>query len=438
MSGPLGSSQWMYSSGAAGYQINDSLRFEDGSSAYLSRTPASTTNRRTMTFSFWMKRGLLTYSANYLSLFSAYPNTSAIDYIAFSPSSDSLRVWFNGSTSADLITTQVFRDPASWYHIVVAIDTTQATSSNRIKIYVNGNQVTTFSTANYPALNYETYWNNSSYASAIGANLNGPQGYFDGYLSDIHFIDGQALDPTSFGQFTDGYWEAKDYAGTYGTNSVHLDFNGNTNDASGNGNNWTANNISAHDYVPDSPTNNFATINPLAKSTYASMSEGNLKIVWSDNASAQLAANPSTITLPNSGKWYFELSNAQANGNNGIGIGICDATQIASGGNVTPANYYLYRSAANNAFNGYYSDTGSAGGLTSFLGSTPVVGIAVDLNAGKFWAAVNNTWQGSGSPNPATGTDAGFSSISNCVTWVPFVGGWEWTGSFTTATVNSA
>jgi len=212
----------MYASGAEVTQ--QSLKFNSSDSAYLKHTPASTTNRRTMTFSFWMKRGLLTYSANYLGLFSAYPNTSAIDYIAFSPSSDSLRVWFNGSTSADLITTQVFRDPASWYHIVVAIDTTQATSSNRIKIYVNGNQVTTFSTANYPALNYETYWNNSSYASAIGANLNGPQGYFDGYLSDVYFIDGQALDASSFGQFTNGYWKKKDYSGSYGTNGFHLTF----------------------------------------------------------------------------------------------------------------------------------------------------------------------------------------------------------------------
>jgi len=190
------------------------------------------------------------------------------------------------------------------------------------------------------------------------------------------------------------------------------------------------------DVVPDSPTNNFATLNPLAKSQYASLSEGNLKIAWSNYASANLAANPSTITLPRSGKWYFELSNASGDGNNGIGIGICNATQIANGGNATPTNYYLYRSDAANTFNGYYSDTGNAGSLTTFLGSSPVCGIAVDLDAGKFWAAVNNTWQGSGSPNPATGADAGFSSISTSVTWVPFVAGWEWTGSATTATVN--
>jgi hypothetical protein len=273
--------------------------------------------------------------------------------------------------------------------------------------------------------------------------------YFDGYLSDVNFVDGLALTPTSFGEFKNGVWIPIDTSGlTFGTNGFRLQFDqvgvgtASTStigaDTSGNTNHFTSSGIVASDCaMPDSPENNFAVINPLAKSTYASMSEGNLKIVWSDNASAQLAANPSTITLPNSGKWYFELSNAQADGNNGIGIGICDATQIASGGNVTPTNYYLYRSDANNTLNGYLSDTGSTGSLTTFLSShSNVVGIAVDLDDGKFWAAVNNTWQGSGSPNPATGTDAGFSSISNSVTWVPFVAGWEWTGSVTTATVN--
>ena len=109
-----------FDSNTGGYRISRSVRLRSAASAYFNRTPASTTNRRTMTFSFWMKRGLLTYSANYLELFTAYPGTSAIDQISFSPSSDSLRVWFNGSSSADLITTQVFRDPSAWYHVVVA------------------------------------------------------------------------------------------------------------------------------------------------------------------------------------------------------------------------------------------------------------------------------------------------------------------------------
>ena len=232
-----------------GYQISRSVRFRQSASAYFNRTPATTGNRQIMTFSFWMKRGLLTYSANYLELFTAYPGTSAVDQIAFSPSSDSLRVWFNGSSSADLITTQVFRDVSAWYHIVICIDTTQATASNRIKVYANGSQITAFSTATYPAQNYNTYWNSTSYAAAIGTNLNGPQGYFDGYLAEVNFIDGQQLTPSSFGETNavTGVWQPKKYGGTYGTNGYYLNFSDNSastaatigKDYSGNSNNLT-------------------------------------------------------------------------------------------------------------------------------------------------------------------------------------------------------
>jgi len=354
------------------------------------------------------------------------------------------------------VTTQVFRDPSAWYHLVLAFDSTQATAANRVKIYVNGTQVTSFSTSVDPSLNYSSIVNTAT-AHSIGRVALPTGFYLDGYFTEVNFVDGQQLTPSSFGSTnsTTGVWQPAKYTGTYGTNGFYLPFTDNSalttasnaglgKDFSGNANYWVTNNISitagaTYDSMTDVPTltsataANFATLNPLGKSTYASMAGGNLNISWSNNASANLAANPATISLPSSGKWYFELSNASADGNNGIGIGICNVTQIANGGDSTPGTYYLYRSDASNSFNGYYSNAGAGSTGSTFIGGA-VCGIAVDLDNGKFWAAINNTWQGGG--NPATGTSPGYSGISNSVTWVPFVGGWNWTGTATSASIN--
>jgi len=348
-------------------------------------------------------------------------------------------------------TTSVYRDPSAWYHIVLSVDTTQATPA--VNLYVNGVQVTAFSTnTNTLAQNDNTQVNNTN-PHYLGKALTAD--YLDGYMADINFIDGQALTPSSFGQTNPvtGVWQPIAYSGTYGTNGFKLNFSNGTStttlgyDSSGNSNNWTTNNISltagsTYDWMIDSPTpyagssygvGNYATLNPLGKSTYANISNGNLNISWSDNASANFAANSATITLPSSGKWYFELSNATADGNNAIGVGICDVTKIANGGNTTPTTYYGYRSDANNSFIGYQSNAGSGSTGSTFLGGA-ICGIAVDLDNGKFWAAINNTWQGGG--NPATGTSPGYSGISNATTWVPFIGGWEWTGTVCLASIN--
>ena len=383
----------------AGYKIQRSLRFRSAASAYFNRTPASTGNRQVMTFSFWMKRGLLTYSSNYLMLFNAYPGSSAVDIIAFSPSSDSLRVWFNGSASADLITTQVFRDPSAWYHVVVAIDTTQATASNRIKMYVNGSQITSFSTATYPTQNYSTYWNSSSYVSAIGANLNGPQAYFDGYLAEVNFIDGQALTPSSFGQ-TDavtGVWQPKKYAGTYGTNGFYLPFSDNTSattlayDKSGNSNNWTPNNISTtagatYDSMTDVPTltsataANYCTWNPLNFTTGFGIADGNL------NANIPNIRGVSATIGMASGKWYAETTLSQT----GV-LGITLATYSNSAASATPFEVtggYGYITTGNKRNAGMDSAYGAS------YTSTDIIGIAFDADAGTLTFYKNGTSQG--------------------------------------------
>jgi hypothetical protein len=222
MSTPIGSSQWMYATGAAAPQ--QSLKLNDDESQYLSWTPAAAGNRRTWTWSAWVKRGNIGTTQD---IFIAGSNASGQLSTQFTITSGNiLQVYstISGSSAAILLqTTQVFRDPSAWYHFTLTANTTDGTASNRVKLYVNGEQVTSFSTATYPSQNYDTAINNNV-IHTLGRFSVAAANHFDGYLSDINFIDGQALDASSFGQFTDGYWEKKDYAGSVGTNGFHLTF----------------------------------------------------------------------------------------------------------------------------------------------------------------------------------------------------------------------
>ena len=192
----------------AGYTIERSLRFNSADSAYLDRTPSSAGNRKTWTWAGWVKRSAF---ANYQNIFGAEQDTNNRLRIEFS-NTDTLIVGAKtgGSDTIVVTTSQVFRDSSAWYHIVFAIDTTQATSTDRVKLYVNGIQVTSFSSTTYPSLNYDTFVN-ATVAHGIGA-YGIPATYFNGYLADVHFIDGHALDPASFGEFDDnGVWQPKEY-----------------------------------------------------------------------------------------------------------------------------------------------------------------------------------------------------------------------------------
>ena len=212
---------------SGGYNLENSLRFRSAASAYLSRTPASTTNRKTFTWSSWVKRGKL--GARQHLFVSANPvvNTSGQqEFQLCFGASDKIEITSGVSAVSldfDFATTQVFRDPSAWYHIVLAIDTTQATSTNRIKLYVNGVQVTSFSTATYPALNYDTSVNLINFSHRIGGS---GSAYLDGYQTEINLIDGQALTPSNFGNYNldTGAWQPKKYTGTYGTNGFYLPF----------------------------------------------------------------------------------------------------------------------------------------------------------------------------------------------------------------------
>ena len=269
-------------SASTGYNLTRSLRTRASASAYLSRTPASATNRTTYTLSAWIKRGSL--GVGDCALFGAQTDANNRLFFRFE-ANDTLNLYFNvAGTAYDSATSMVFRDPSAWYHIVIAIDTTQATATNRVKVYVNGTQQT-LGTYSAPPQNTNTQWNNTV-AQYIGKK-DTASNFFDGYMTEVYSIDGQALTPSSFGSTsaTTGVWQPAAYTGSYGTNGFYLPFTDNSalttssnaglgKDFSGNGNYWTTNNISitagvTYDSMTDVPTltsataANFAVLNPL-------------------------------------------------------------------------------------------------------------------------------------------------------------------------------
>lgn len=229
---------------SGGYSIDRSVRFNSADSSYLNRTFTTATNAGIYTFSAWVKRSALSDGVFFSGGTGSSVDTNWLGFV-----SDGLAFSFADGT-AYLITTAVYRDPSAWYHILAAVDLTQATASNRVKLYVNGTQITSFSSSTYPNQN-GTYYINRANQHTIGARYRSSiDTYFNGYIADAHFVDGQALTPSSFGETdANGVWQPKQYTGTYGNNGFRLPFSNNATsaalgtDASGNNNTWTVNNV---------------------------------------------------------------------------------------------------------------------------------------------------------------------------------------------------
>ncbi len=248
--------------GAAGaFSIDRSLRFNPADSAYLNRTPSSAGNQKTFTLSFWIKRSK---ESNIILLCNADVSANNGFYLAIY--SNKLFVeTYTTSSQWKVETDRLFRDFSAWYSIVISVDTTQSTASDRVKIYVNGVQETSFNTSNYPSQNYDTLLNNTTF-HAIGRAGQNTANKFDGYMADVHLIDGSALDATSFGEFdNNNVWQPKDTSSlTFGTNGFRLKFDDNSSnsalgtDSSGNGNDWNVNNLNAASgATPTSPSANY-------------------------------------------------------------------------------------------------------------------------------------------------------------------------------------
>jgi hypothetical protein len=363
------------------FPLQRSVRLRASNTAYFNRTLTTPTSSTIWTWSAWVKRGALTGTYR---LFGASTTT----YLTFN-SSDQLNLTLNGVSAAT--STAVFRDPAAWYHIVYQQNGSAQT------IYVNNASVATGTTA--------ASIFNTAIAHQIGAA--NTTNYFDGYLTEINFIDGQALTPASFGSInsTTGVWQPNKYTGTYGTNGFYLNFNDNSNntaatigkDNSGNSNNWTPNGISVtagvtYDSMLDVPTNtgstnaNFAVMNPLIASINGStLSEANLKFT------SPLAATGGCLGTigVSSGKWYWEVTHGGiVSGSNDLYIGIDSNSSPTAWGN-TSATMYSYWSSNGNKVNN--------ASLTAYGASyttNDVIGVALDMDVGTLTFYKNNTSQG--------------------------------------------
>ena len=397
--------------------IQRSLRIDQGTTdlngANYSRTFGSG-DRKTFTISLWVKKcntpGNIGDGDDQYSMLSAGgggSGASAGNFFFYND--DTLRFTSNPqpSTILQLITNRRFRDVDAWYHVMAVLDTTQATESNRAKIYVNGVQETSFSTATYPSQNNTTVYLNGAFnhrvgSNSLGSDLTASYGNFNGYFAEYNFIDGQALEPSSFG-FTDpqtGMWMPKRYEGTYGTNGFYLDFSDNTStttlgiDKSPNGNDFAPEDVRLSDSVTDTPTNNFCTLNSLncivnSNNYAAKLREGNLLMVGGDVHAA------STFNLPKSGKWYAEFSKYGNGAPQAISVTRANRVMTSYDGALGLADHVQYVS------NGEVGNRtrGSTSDATTWQDDADiVVAMAVDMDNGAVYFARANTWINSGVP----------------------------------------
>jgi hypothetical protein len=394
-----------------GYEVDNSLRFDDGSSDSLSHTQSTPTNADKITFSFWVKLADTLTGGGDRTIIGERTDANNQSYLYFR--NDQTLGFYqvqSGSANFDFRSTRVFRDQSAWYNIVVLFDTAQATSTNRFKIYVNNEEITNWNANTYPSQNDNVRLNGATETLKIGGDLNQTDCSF--YLAEFVYCDGQALDPTSFGEFDEdsGIWKPIDVSGlTFGTNGFYLDFENSGSlgaDVSGNGNNFTVNNLTSIDQTTDTPTNNFATLNPLQTdhSGNTAFSEGNNKFQATTTDWVGTASTQGT----NTGKWYaeFKLSTLTTAAMIGIATdvylsdrGVTDYVGFTSGlSNYAYAKYLTGGVDANEGkirdqsetYNSYGSNTG---------GSTEdIIGVALDLDNNKVYWSVNGTWENSGDP----------------------------------------
>ena len=301
------------SAASGGFEVANSLRFNDGSSDYLSRSNGTPTSLRKYTFSAWVKK---TATGALHTLYSNGTNADNYMYIHFNNSTEQLEYVDvkSGAYQVNLKTTRVFRDPSAWYHIMIAVDTTQGTNTNRVKFYINGVQETSFVETTYPDQNDDLILNGSN--TNIGRYVIESSRYYDGYMSEVVFVDGTQQANTDLGEFDSdsGIWKPIDVSGlTFGDNGFYCEFketgtsanaSGIGADTSGNTNHLSVTNITATDQATDTCTNNFCTMNPLIPTTNATFSQGNCKLTI--GGSSIQGAGIGTFGLT-AGKWYFEV-----------------------------------------------------------------------------------------------------------------------------------
>jgi hypothetical protein len=383
--------------------VTNSLRFNDGSSDYLNRTTGTATSTTKFTFSTWVKRSKISGSVILFSFSDPSDGNNEL-YFRFMDN-DTLQVFSqkSGTKIIERKTNRVFRDVSAWYHLVLQIDTTHGNVSDRIRIYVNGVQETSFSTETNPNQNETiTYINNATFE--IGRKSTSSNLHMDGYLAETVFLDGLDHNATFFGEFDSdtNIWKPIDVSGfNFGNNGFYLDFENSGslgNDKSGNGNNFTVNNLTSIDQSTDTCTNNFATLNPLhfgttIPSSYSSLSEGNTKFV-STQGGSPYPYYFSTMAV-SQGKWYAEFKRVNSTAMIGIATGVADSFL---GNNAN--DYAMYE-------NGQVFTSGSGSSYGDAMDDNDIIGVAMDLDNNKLYFSNQGVFQNSGNPTSgSTGTGA--------------------------------
>jgi len=395
---------------STGYEIDQSIRFDQGANAYLSRTPSSAGNRRNWTFSAWIKFSM--HSTNgYHNIFAVRQDSN--DYFEMARevnNSGDYRLAINnqvsGTNSFYFITNRQFRDPAAWYHLVFVADTTHASTDERFRLYINGDRETVFDTYTMPTQNYDTHVNTTN-VTAIGTYPTSSGYDMDGYMAEIHFLDGYSYGPEFFGESDNyGNWIPKEYTGSHGTNGAYItgsdSSNLGKNEASANTYAaFASTNLAAHDQMTDTPTNNFSVMNPLANYyVQHTLKNGMLEELTSTNGSYySYSINNIGMT---SGKWYVEV----------LFSGSSAAQMLAGISDREPQGGQHYLGSQSYEYSYYnYNGKSITGTTQSSFGSTytqnDIIGIALDLDNSKLYFSKNGTFQNSGDPTSgSSGTGA--------------------------------
>ena len=396
-----------------GYEVSNSARMN--SSETFTKTISSTTSRNTFTISTWLKRSSTSGNGGIFGVGTASSDTGRF-FLRFT-SSDKLAA--TGGATNFRISNAVFRDVSAFYHIVCVFDSTNATAQNRLRLYVNGVEITSWSTNNTVNSSQNTPVNESGKTHVVGGDGDNSSAKFSGYLAEFNFIDGQAKAPTDFGEFDDnGVWIPKKYNGTYTNNSFFLEFQNSGslgNDTSGLGNNYTANNFNTVDQTTDTPTNNFATINAVSN-YYASaiLSEGNTKLV-TDGAAYTYSVSSIGVSA---GKWYME-DKIGAGINNWFGVGIAEGessnasgvlgrdTYFPAGNEYGQIGWFGYGTDFVYQNDGYYSGSTSDYDTDGYT-TNDILGIALDADNNNVKFYKNGTVQNSGNAFTLGSSSTGF------------------------------
>jgi hypothetical protein len=391
---------------STGYDIDNSLKMEADNSEYLEKTNDAGTNRKTFTVSMWFKRTEL--ANDYMQLWQGgqFGEATRLGFYGGTPKE---AIWVdigggtgNSATLSRSYSTQVLRDTSAWYHIVLAVDTTQATEADRFRLWLNGSEVTDWSQRQYPAQDFQC---------ALEASINMRWGAYDatyykmsGYIAECHYLDGVTAVQTDFGEYDEdsGIWKPKAYAGSYGGNGCYLNFDDSASlgaDSSGNGNNFTLNNITSADQATDTPTNNFSNLevgrNPAA--TFLTFNEGNTKLTYAGSTTAYDSdgSGISNFRVNTSGKWYMEFSFA-GDGDRAV-VGVVSDQGANHAADTDYTRYIMYRGNDGAVI---YNTNGSdvtVSGAGPTYDSPDVIGIALDCDNERVSFSKNGNWiDGSG------------------------------------------